>query len=140
MAGFADAVAAFAEGAKAATRTVAVRSIVGLMDRIVERSPVDTGLFRGNWQVRVNGKPVGPIEREDKQALGSPMGASERGAAEANLSGFKIGDHVWITNELPYAQRLEYEGWSNQAPHGQLRLARLEWGQIVKAEAARIAK
>lgn len=140
MGSFADSVAAFAERTKTRVRMVAIESIIDFMDRVVERSPVDTGQFRGNWQVRVNAKPAGPIQRFDKQPLGSKMGASERGAARANLGGLVLGDHVWITNELPYAQRLEYEGWSNQAPNGQLRLARIEWPQILRAAAAKVSK
>lgn len=138
MGAFAASIAAFAESTKGRIRMVAIESIIGFMDRVVQRSPVDTGLFRGNWQVRVNAKPSGPIERLDKQPLGSPMGVGERGAARANLSALVLGDHVWVTNELPYAQRLEYEGWSNQAPNGQLRLARIEWSQILQAAAAKV--
>lgn len=139
MGDFSLQIGAFCELAKERARDVAVESVLDLADRIVQRSPVDTGLFRGNWQVRVNGRPVGPIQRIDKQPLGSSMGASERGAALVNLSAFKLGDHVWITNELPYAQRLEYEGYSKQAPNGMLRLARLEWLEIIRRATTKVA-
>ena len=33
----------------------------------------------------------------------------------------RAGDTFYLTNNLPYIRRLEYEGWSTQAPAGMLR-------------------
>jgi hypothetical protein len=51
----------------------------------------------------------------------------------------KAGGVFYITNSLPYAQRLE-DGWSSQAPQGMVKLTELEFPQImaqakIKAEA-----
>lgn len=42
-----------------------------------------------------------------------------------------VGDVVYLTNSLPYAQRLEH-GWSKQAPRGMVRLSAIEFKRFVR--------
>ena len=42
------------------------------------------------------------------------------------------GNVVYLTNNLPYAQRLEYEGWSKQAPAGMVRVNMARIADIMK--------
>jgi hypothetical protein len=42
----------------------------------------------------------------------------------------------YITNNLPYAERLEY-GWSGQAPSGMIRLSLAEFEQVLREEVAK---
>lgn len=85
---------------------------------VIKRSPVDTGRFRASWRVGV-GIPDTSVEspREEpseKRRLDS-ADAGELGAGLASLEGVEAGSIVFITNALPYAQRLE-GGYSQQAP------------------------
>lgn len=82
----------------------------------VKLSPVYTGAFRASWRVAFNGA------REDVTKGGIPSNPI-RGAAFRWPSGFKLGDTIVISNNQPYAELIEYAGWSNQAPYGVLRLA-----------------
>lgn len=84
---------------------------------VVFKSPVDTGRFRGNWMVSVGSSSVEVLDVTDTTG-----GATiSRGLAE--LATLKVNpyQHVYLTNNLPYAIRLEY-GWSGQAPRGMLRV------------------
>ena len=40
---------------------------------------------------------------------------------EAVLQSMRFGDVIYWHNRVPYIRRLEFEGWSNQAPSGFLR-------------------
>lgn len=82
----------------------------------VKLSPVYTGAFRASWRVSFNGA------REDVTKGGIPS-SPVRGAAFRWPSGFKLGDMIVISNNQPYAELIEYAGWSNQAPYGVLRVA-----------------
>jgi hypothetical protein len=39
----------------------------------------------------------------------------------AALRNFKLGDTIYISNSVPYAHRIEHDGWSWQAPDGVFR-------------------
>lgn len=82
----------------------------------VKLSPVYSGAFRASWRVSLN-EP-----REDVTAGRGPANPI-RGAAFRWPSGFKLGDMIIISNNQPYAELIEYAGWSNQAPYGVLRVA-----------------
>ena len=73
-------------------------------------SPVDTGLFRANWQFAEGSKPEGALD-----SLTLPGNPS--------IPKQLIGKVFYIANNLPYGYRLEYEGWSDQAPNGWVRTA-----------------
>ena len=92
-----------------------------LFQAIDERSPVDTGRFRGNWQVSYGAPLLSPIARL------APGGSDEPGKALT----LPVGGTVYMSNALPYAQRLEY-GWSKQAPLGMVRRTVAEFDQYVK--------
>lgn len=77
-----------------------------------QESPVDTGLFRGNWQVGVGTVPIGTLQRlaPGGESLGTELAKLE--AIESNPRTV-----VTIANNLPYAERLN-SGHSAQAPAG----------------------
>lgn len=103
---------------------------LGLGAAIVAKSPVDTGRFRGNWQYGVSGINFATNSAEDK------TGASAIGRIATGVSTFQRGSKFYITNSLPYAKRLEYDAWSNQATAGMVRISVMEFRANVK----RIAK
>lgn len=90
-------------------------TLFGLVSRIIKESPVDTGRFRANWQASINT----PLKNQ-KQAK-DPSGAGAIGNAGSVLQSLNIGETFYLTNNVPYAQRLEY-GYSKQAPAGMLRI------------------
>ena len=85
------------------------------------------GRFRGNWQVSFDRPAVGAIDRVDK------AGTATLAAGRDVLAHYDSGEYgsIWFTNNVPYAQRLEY-GWSKQAPAGIVRVVAAEINSKVK--------
>lgn len=81
-----------------------------MLQQVITRSPVDTGAFRQNHRVS-----VGNVDKSfDVSDTGND--ALSKGIRTIQ-SGGGIGKIVYISNSLPYAERLE-NGWSGQAPQG----------------------
>lgn len=116
-------------GAKALVRVDEIRraSILELFSLVIEGTPVDTGLLRGNWQTSLNAPILTKTQRLDK------AGAAAKAEALANLGG--LVDIVFMVNSLPYAEKIEYEGYSAQAPVGMVRKNKIRWPEIVAAKA-----
>ena len=65
------------------------------------------GRFRGNWRYGFNASPSGELDSVDMSGAGT-LSALARAAISPGT-----GVH-YITNNLPYAERIE-NGWSRQA-------------------------
>lgn len=85
-----------------------------LFSSVVLDTPVDTGRARGNWQVSVGQGVYGTIDRLSKD--GSVV-LEDIGKVKV-----KLGESYHLSNNLPYIQRLEYDGWSDQAQNGMVRV------------------
>lgn len=84
------------------------------------------GRFRGNWQVSFDTAITTSIDRIDQKS------SATRDAGAALIQTFTIGKGaIWITNNLPYGPRLEYEGWSNQAPSGMVQITVTEFQMYI---------
>lgn len=83
---------------------------------MVDMSPVDTGRFRGNWQVEIGRDPT--AELPDKDKSGNPT--KEKGTA--TVKGCPPFQPVYIANNLPYGPTLN-DGHSKQAPAGFVEIA-----------------
>jgi hypothetical protein len=89
---------------KAATRAVT---------SIVKRTPVDSGLARGNWTVTLGGEDFSTSHNLD------PSGGATIAAGVSKIESLPEIEWpvIYIQNNLPYINRLE-NGWSGQAPNG----------------------
>jgi hypothetical protein len=97
---------------------------------MVLKSPVDTGRFRANWQIGFNQPDTKTTDETDL------TGMAQISRAQSELNSIKInGQTIYITNSLPYAYRLEYEGWSLQAPQGMVRITLAELSGILNKAA-----
>lgn len=114
-----------ARKANASVDRVGRQATFQLFNAVQLRSPVDTGRFRGNWQV-TSGAPAPGVRNTT-----DPTGAIASTEAAKALS-IPVGGVVYFTNNLPYARRLEY-GYSRQAPAGMVRLSVREFDAAVKA-------
>jgi hypothetical protein len=106
---------AFAEKAGKNANQKVQKICLDLVSGIVLKTPVDTGRARANWQTSIGNPLNSTIETTD------PGGGKTISAAISDTSKAS-GNIFWITNNLPYIYRLEYEGWSKQAPRGMARL------------------
>ena len=124
--------------AKENTETLVRETVIGLGERIVERTPVGNpslwesppppgyvgGRARANWQYGFNSPPQGALDDIDKSGVVS-LGRISKGAKGSPAAGIH-----YIANNLPYAQALE-NGHSTQAPSGMVRLAVVDMQGIV---------
>lgn len=83
------------------------------------------GHFRANWQLGIGTMPAGVVLGVDKQ------GAATQGRIIAAIPSEASGKVYFLTNNAPYAQRLE-NGWSRQAPAGVVGLTVTMFGEIVR--------
>ena len=113
-------------------QTIFVKKIsMELLKKLINKSPVDTGRFRGAWVVGRNT----PDRSEPDTA--DPSGTSTEIKGINGINSIREGDIVYLSNNLDYALMLEY-GWSKQAPQGMVAVSLNEieaWLQGVKKTA-----
>ena len=73
------------------------------------------GRARANWNFSLNGFNSETTENTDASG-GVTLSLLQTVALSADLD-----DSICMTNALPYIYRLEYDGWSGQAPEGMVR-------------------
>ena len=100
-------------GAKA--ELVVRQTAVALQSGMVEKSPIDTGRFKNNFQCGIG------LINTDTSAAPDKSGSGAISRTVTALEGWKLGQTIYMTNSLPYARRLEF-GWSQKAPGGMVRL------------------
>jgi len=121
-------------------------TLLDLSRRIVLRTPVGNpslwqgppppgytgGQARGNWQASISSPNTGTTATIDKS--GSATLASINGKTQ-NAPG-----NVWyLTNNLPYINRLEFDGWSTQAAEGMVRISLRELDRSIDEQIANLS-
>lgn len=128
---FALDVSKFVEKAKKNPEKVMRQVSIKLFSAIIKASPVDTGRFRMNWMASGSTPASGVTDATDKSG----------NITIGNATSFVLKAPDWreftLTNNLPYAQRLEY-GWSQQAPQGFVRVNVSRFQQLINEEANKV--
>ena len=83
-----------------------------MLQQVIVGSPVDTGAFRGNHRISVNS----PDSTYDLSTA-DKGGSSTQQKGNQKILQAKLGDLVYVQNNLPYAVALE-NGHSQQRPLG----------------------
>ena len=104
-------------------RATALQALSG----VIERSPVDSGAFRGSHRVSV-GSPDNGYSLEDTDKTGSATLAKGSAAISSVRRPFEV---IYVQSNLPYAEAIEFgqfvykpggkttpDGYSLQAPSG----------------------
>lgn len=116
---------------------------IKLYSQIIMASPVDTGRFRMNWQPSVNTPATGVLEGFDKS------GALSIARATGFVQNSPEWDEFRFTNNLPYAEVIEFGGYpgngpntvggfSQQAPQGVVRVTVRRFQKLIDEAAARM--
>jgi len=84
-----------------------------LVRQIVKACPVDTGRFKGSWDIEIDrwptGTPLGPEGTGGNSGQASRASNSRASKAVAELkTATKIPEFVGVANNLPYGPVLEY--------------------------------
>ncbi|WP_039012873.1 hypothetical protein [Pseudomonas brassicacearum] len=123
--GFAESLAKFAEQAKGAIDDVFREVVIEVGMSVIRLSPVDTGRFKGNWQLTIGSPSAHSVDTFDK--------AGHETIAElvSQANQLEAGQIAYIVNNLIYAIPLEY-GHSDQAPAGMVQITLARFQQIVE--------
>lgn len=122
---FSDDMKKFANKAGHKYDEVIRASLIDIASKVILRTPVDTGRARGNWQVSLNDSPKDILDVKDKD------GNTTIKAAVNNTENAP-GNIWWLTNNLPYIQKLESGTHSQQSPSGMVRVTIEEFESSLK--------
>ena len=104
------------------------KSVIDLTSDIISDTPVDTGRLKNNWI-----PSTGAASEQTTEATANEAGDRAEKCAQNELT---LDKTFYFTNNLPYAFRIEFEGWSKvKAPQGMVRRNAIRWKQIVKRAA-----
>jgi len=135
-------------------------TVISMFSKIVKRSPVDTGRFRGNWQISIDAPARGQLSTLDKSGKAQANPSSNPAGSPTAVEGaFKVQKSpfpqsaYFITNNLPYGAKLEFggyplspkkktgktqNGYSAQAPNGMVRISVAEFERLIREAAAKL--
>jgi len=119
----------FAEQTKEKMDIVFQDIVIEIGESVIRLSPVDTGRFKGNWQMTIDQPSNKSLINYDKD------GAQTIAQLVNDANRLEAGQKAFIVNNLRYAIPLEF-GHSQQAPSGMVRVTLARFQQIV-AEAVR---
>lgn len=139
---FTAQIAAFIAKANGNADLVFRKIALDMFSRVIQKSPVDTGRFKSNWQVAIGSAPTGTLGGtstglSSKLAEVTITGVTDNGGSV--IDGLRAGEIIYLVNNLAYARALEY-GYSKQAPNGMVRLTLLEYSSVVGVAAAGLPK
>lgn len=125
---FAADIRRFTDKAEKDTDKVVRAITFGLFREVIQRTPVDTGRLKGNWQATQGAPAYGTDTTTDKD------GNTTITRMAAGIGGW--GSVTYLANNLPYAQRIEFDGHSSvKAPAGMVRVSMRRINTIVRQAA-----
>lgn len=77
------------------------KTAIDIDKELVLKTPVDTGRARSNWLPSINAPRTETVS------------AGTSNNTQSTVSGYKLNDTIFISNNLPYIERLN-NGWSKQ--------------------------
>lgn len=107
-------------------------SAFDLFAAIVLETPVDKGVLRNNWFAEIGNPSAAKAESSD------PSGSQAIGRIRVVLEGSDISRDIFLTNNLPYAVPIEFDGHSGKAPQGMVRVNTIRWDHIVRANTRKV--
>ena len=115
---------------KAMTQSLAKikKAIIGLTTDIIYDTPVLSGRLRNNWIPSINqgaNYSMLGVDTSKRKSKVRPVVAETTG----KVLELKLGDTFYFTNNMPYAERIEFKGWSNKAPTGMVRNNIIKWSK-----------
>lgn len=114
---FSLSVAKFAKEAGMEIHALHQAIVIELFSSVIMDTPVLEGRLRGNWIITSGEAATGEVEIED------PEGDITVAKVVEHMGNIPKGDfEVFLANNLPYAYRIEFDGWSKKkAPEGMVR-------------------
>ena len=108
------------------------KAIISLTTDIIYDTPVLTGRLRNNWIPSINkGANFSMLGVDTSKRRSKERPALQEAITKVNE--LKLGDTFYFTNNLPYAERIEFKGWSAKAPSGMVRKNIIKWEKYFNA-------
>lgn len=136
---FSDQIEAFNKKALNSVKLTVKGVSIKLFSAVIKSSPVDTGRFRNNWQAGFAQPMQGFNNGTDKN------GSKSIAAMTMKINSAPVADVFTLSNNLPYASKLEYGGYgdgpktdggfSKQSPMGVVRVNAARFQSILDEEA-----
>lgn len=98
---------------------------IDIFGNVILKTPVDTGRARMNWTASAGMYSTSTVEGLDRS------GSESISKMSGLVSKTESGGIVYLVNNLQYIRRLEYDGWSSQAPSGMVRVTIAEFQDYV---------
>lgn len=145
MADFLDVINRWVEETETKVDDVLQTIAIKIGEMVVTLSPVDTGRFRGNWQMSIDSPASSSLLRTDQD------GHATIAAIASVANSFTAGQMAYIQNHVLYGNDIEYglyngptekvtdEGFSRQAPAGVVRITEGQFVKIIQ-DAVRLNK
>ena len=102
---------------------------IDILTRVVRRTPVDQGTARGNWFATINAP-----SKEIDEKIKDKNGAKSIGRVKGITRNAKLGNSIYLINNLPYIKGLE-DGTGTDQPSGMVKVTVAEFKNIVDANA-----
>lgn len=131
MSNFTDQIKKFAISSHEDAKKIIEKVRVDVSESVINKTPLDTGFARGNWQSNIGSPIKSEITRFDREAGFAPTSGDGISVREAIETASKdIDKDFYITNNAEYIRNLEFGG-SNQAPRGMVRITVADFQNIV---------
>lgn len=121
---------AFADKTVSEIEDIRIAAQKAIVAGTIEKTPVDTGQARRNWQAAKNSLPSGTIKY-----AGNPESAGESAVSEAQAQAFGEDGTFYFVNNLKYARVLEYGEYPNPPVKGsRVKKANGKWEWVIKSD------
>lgn len=131
--GLTSDILSFAKKALSASEGVIVEVRTEVSDSIINKTPLDTGYARGNWQASIGQPILSEVTRYDREAGFAPTSGSGIAFDEAeDIAKRDVDKDFYLTNNAEYIRNLEFYSGSKQAPHGMVRITIADFPNIVE--------
>lgn len=116
-----SSIKSFSDKTEKKMNMIAKKAIIDLCSDIISNTPVDTGRLKNNWFPSVDSPST-----QETEDTGDKAAQRLSGFVSQN---YDISKVFYFTNNMPYAYRIEYEGYSGQAPEGMVRKNIIRWSK-----------
>lgn len=116
-----ESINSFSDRAEKKLNLIAEKAIIDLCSDIISDTPVDTGRLKNNWFPSVDSPST-----QETQDTGDKAAQRLSGFVSRN---YDISKVFYFTNNMPYAYRIEFEGYSKKAPAGMVRKNIVRWSK-----------
>lgn len=130
--GFGDTIARFCAATGKNIEEVHTGVSLRLFRAVILSSPVLTGRLRANWICTLNAPSTSTTNATGLENLVS-MGQT--------IEEHQPGQAIILANNLPYVERIEYDGWSHtKAPRGMVRINITRFKKLLEEEIRRVRR